>query len=88
LESLEARRVLAAVADVAVAGLLGSLILELFIASPVGFQEVTLFAVGCFEYWLARVGHCTVSREVHGLPVVVVAGLRHECGFFGRFDSH
>jgi hypothetical protein len=28
-----------------------------------------------------------VSAEVHGLPVVVVASLRHECGIFGGFDA-
>jgi hypothetical protein len=61
---------------------------EFAVWGPVGSQKVIQFAIGCLENWQVRVGHSTVSAEVHGLPVVVVASLRHECGFFGGFDAH
>jgi hypothetical protein len=88
LESLESHGVWPRVAGVAVAGLLRSLFGEFAVGDPVGSQQVIQFAIGCLENWLVRVGHGMVSAEVHGLPVVVVASLRHECGFFGGFDAH
>lgn len=88
MESLESHGVWPGVAGVAVAGLLRSLFGEFAVRGPVGSQQVIQLAIGCLENWLVKVGHGMVSAEVHGLPVVVVASLRHECGFFGGFDAH